>query len=95
MKKKTIKPKKSKKTSWSFQIGALDLDEKQRPFKPVYLDKKVIYKIDKSNDAKVYQNIERDQTLDVLEALKKELGIEFTKADIQRALTIGILEKSS
>lgn len=94
MKKKTTKPKKQTKTSWSFQIGQLDIDENQKPFKPVYLDKKLIYKIDKSDGAKVYMNIERDQTLDVLAALKKELGIEFTKQDLQRALTIGILEKS-
>ena len=84
--------KKITQTKWSFEIGGLDYDlnDHGKPFKPVLLDKQVIYKIDKT---KVYGNIERDQTKDVIAALKKKLKIEFSREDIQRALTIGILEK--
>lgn len=87
MKKKSTQPKK---TSWKFDIGPLDYTTDLKPFRPVLLDKKEIYKIDKS---KVYMNIEKDQNKEVLEALKKATGLDFSKDDIQRALTIGILEQ--
>jgi hypothetical protein len=89
MKKKSPKIDPSK-TSWTFDIGKEDYTKDLKPFKPVLLDKKVIYKIDKT---KVYGDIERNQTKEVLEALKKETGIEFTKEQLQRAITLGILEK--
>lgn len=89
MKKKTKTPKK---TSWKFDIGQItyDIYGDLRPYRPVLLDNKEIYRIDKT---KVYGNIEKDQNKEVLEALKKETGLDFTKDEIQRALTIGILEK--
>ena len=87
MKKKTIK-----KTTWRFDIGPLeyDIEDGMKPYKSVLLDKKEIYKIDKT---KIYGDLERNQTNEVLEALKKETGIEFTKDQLQRAITLGILEK--
>lgn len=82
--------KKTKKTSWTFDLGHEDYDLTKGGmlFRPVLLDGKEIFRIDKTKLMGKYQ---QDFTKDVIAVLKKITKHNFTKDDIQRALTLGVL----
>lgn len=86
-------PKKINKTRWNFNIGTetYDLENNCKPYRPVILDGKEIYKIDQTRFMGHLQN----SIPDIIKVLKKLTKIEFTKEDLQKALTIGFLEKTS
>jgi hypothetical protein len=83
--------RKEKKTSWKFDIGQenYDLKDGYKLYRPVLLDGKEIFRLDQT----LYMGHKRNSTKEVLAALKKITGIEFNMEQLQRAMTIGVLEK--
>lgn len=78
---------KQKKDSLSFDIGQVEYDENMKEYKPVLLDKKVIFKIYQET----YMGFKANYTNDVIAILSKKLKYEVTKEDLQRAITFGTI----
>jgi len=91
-KKKAVKKKIEKvvkPTSWNFLIVDNLYTDDLKEYKSVRVNGKEVYKILQERIFGVLRN----QTVEVLAALKKETGLDWTKDELNRAILIGILEK--
>lgn len=80
-----------KKKIYKFVIGQedYDLDDGCKPYKPVFLDGKEIFRLDQTR----YMGIKKDQTNEVIEKLKQIIKKDINKDDLQRAIMLGVIEK--
>lgn len=84
--KKTKKPKAKK--VYYLEFGSIEWDDSGTEYRPVKLNGKVVYKLDQTR----YMGHLKDQSLDVCAAISQELGIEFSKVDLNNARKAGLIE---
>ena len=82
---------KKKKTRWTFDIGREDYDLANggEAYRPVLLDGKEIYRIDKTK----FMGFQRGQNKEIIEAIKLHTKIELTPEQLNKAFTIGSISK--
>jgi hypothetical protein len=81
MSKSKVKKKTKKIVQHYIEFGSIEYDDACKEFRSVKLDGKVIYKMDQER----FMGHLKDKSPEVCEAISKELGIEFTKSDLNDA----------